>query len=429
MNTECAWVGAHSLFLQVIGMKFESKAHPRLFVVIFLHALLLTGAGCDKASDLIEEAKESVSSATEDAATPDVPAVEQPSMPQQPAASAPEPPSPAEVLASFEKLKPHEITDVAIQTLASSPEAAAQVRELNLQSTNGSLSGAGLQALGELPTLTTLKLSDGKMLPAGLKSLAAATSIRNLDVTATRVDDEVLGAIASSINGLESLNLNGTKISAGAGASVSQLAGLKSLNLSGTQADDTTVAALTGLPLENIILAKTRITDTSIQALIKMPTLKELDVSTTGVTGAGFKGINRSQISSLNVSGTQFGTMGFAALKGCRKMETLHAYRAGLVQNKAANVFRSMPKLRVLNVGSNTLANPALEVFFKGHPALEELHLSNHKQISDAGLRSLVGIKTLKLLNVANCAVGPAGATELKKYIPDCSIVTSAGSF
>lgn len=147
------------------------------------------------------------------------------------------------------------------------------------------------------------------------------------------------------------------------------------------------------------------------------------------MVGGDFKGINRSKIRRLNVGETNFGIEGFIAIRGMKQLEELNVYRAGLVEDTKCNVFKTMPKLRVLNAGGNQLTNAGLKVFFKGHRSLEELQLLNCKAISDAGLAELVGVKTLKVLNLSNTSCTQAGATALKQRLPECRIVTNDGVF
>jgi len=70
-----------------------------------------------------------------------------------------------------------------------------------------------------------------------------------------------------------------------------------------------------------------------------------------------------------------------------------------------------------------------MTVFFKGHKTLEELHLGDNKGITDNGLAALIGVKTLRLLEVSSTGCGAAGAQALKQKLPECTIITSTGKF
>ena len=75
------------------------------------------------------------------------------------------------------------------------------------------------------------------------------------------------------------------------------------------------------------------------------------------------------------------------------------------------------------------VGDPGMEVFFKGHKTLEELQLHLNKNITDNGLAALIGVKTLKMLDVNGTSCGPAGAQALKQKLPECEIRTSNGKF
>jgi hypothetical protein len=68
-------------------------------------------------------------------------------------------------------------------------------------------------------------------------------------------------------------------------------------------------------------------------------------------------------------------------------------------------------------------------VFFKGHKTLEDLRLYSNKGITDNGLAALIGVKTLKNLDVSDTSCGAAGGQALKAKLPECTIRTSNGVF
>lgn len=112
-----------------------------------------------------------------------------------------------------------------------------------------------------------------------------------------------------------------------------------------------------------------------------------------------------------------------------KSLENLNVYQCGLVEHLAANVFRTFPNLKVLNAGNNVLTNAGMDVFFKGHKSLEELHLAGNKGISDQGLAALVAVKTLRIVDVHDTGCTANGATALKAKLPDCKIIISGGTF
>ena len=389
----------------------------------------LTVVGCDKVEGLVEDGKNLVNGEENTVAAP---ASE--TTTQQPTVVAPEPvtpavpagPTPQQIVEQFTSLQPYQITDGALAQLAGSPEAAAAITEIKMG--GAKVSATGLNSLRALTNLETLDASGLPVTPDTLTALGAVASLKNLNLSNSSADDRVVSEL-SQIPHLQTLDLSSTQVTGGSATGLGAMRELTDLNLSGTAADDQTVAGLVALPLRRLELSKTRITNAALPMILKIPTLESLTVSFCGVTGEGFKGFGKSNLKELNVGETGFGIEGFAAIKGMKALENLNVYGAGLVQHKSANVFRTFPKLRILNAGKNGVGDPGMEVFFKGHKTLEELQLHLNKNITDNGLAALIGVKTLKILDVNGTSCGPAGAQALKQTLPECEIRTSNGKF
>ena len=400
----------------------------RRLTSILLVSVAMAGFGCDQAGDVLNDVKSTVTGDPE-AAVSENETTASPSLQDPPTASddpTPQPATAEEVLSSFTKLAPHEISDGALADVVSSTAAAARITELKLQ--GDSVSGDGLKHLSLMPNLSSLTINSDKMSTAELANIAHATSLRNLYLGGSKTDDELLQQLAT-LRQLETLELWATPISPMAANGLSRLQNLKNLDLAGTRIDDTTVAGLDSLSLQSLNLSKTNITDASIAILLNMKTLESLSIAQTEVTGAAFKGYNRASLKQLDVSATQFGIEGFAAIKGMKSLEELNVHNAGLVEHTKANVFRTFPNLKTLNAGANSITDAGMKVFFKGHRSLEELNLDGNKWITNSGLESLVAVKSLKRLYVKDTVVGETGARALKEKLPDCAIVTSKGEF
>lgn len=259
--------------------------------------------------------------------------------------------------------------------------------------------------------------------------LGQLTSLKSLDISGSIANDDVVAKL-TTLENLESLNLNGTPVSPAVGVPLSRFPSLHSLNLASTAVDDSTVAAVSQLPIQELDLMRTRITNVSILTLKKLKSLKVLNVAFTQVSGESFKGFGNGALRKLNVGETSFGVDGLLAIKGMKSLEDLNVFRAGVVEHKSiASVFRSCPHLRILNAGGNGITNAGMEVFFKGHDSLEELLLNENNGITDQGLSFLIAVKTLKLLELHGTGCSANGAQALKQKLPDCRIVTSHGNF
>ncbi|MDA1229988.1 MAG: hypothetical protein O2856_04370 [Planctomycetota bacterium] len=388
-------------------------------MLILLTIVGMASLGCDQIKSAVNGEKPAV---TEDAqsSTP-APVLPTPGIPIQPPVTA-APPSPDQLLEEFRSLKPHEITDRTLARVASRPESASAITELEIQ--GDEFTGTGIELLTTMENLTSLSLKCPSLGPEELSLLGRVTSLKTLGIGATKTNDDVVGAL-TALTDLESLDLSMTGISPAAGAPLSRFAHLQVLDLDSTAADDSTIAAITSLPIRILSLNKTNISNASLASIKKLRSLESLEVAFCSVTGAGFQGYGSSGLKRLVVGETPFGLEGFIAIKGMKSLEELNVYNAGLVQHKSANVFRTFPNLKILNAGRSALTNEGMDVFFKGLRPLEELHLMHCNGITDQGLAALVGIKTLKVLEVQGTGCTANGAQTLKQKIPDCKIYTN----
>jgi Leucine-rich repeat (LRR) protein len=340
-----------------------------------------------------------------------------------PAAPSPAPvvgPTPAEIIARFQALQPSEITDGDLTLLASTSGTESTVSQINLTG-NRHVTSSGLAQLATLKTLTSLNLVSSGLSPADLSLVGNVHSLNELILSATQADDTVINSLAA-IPHLQVLDLSGTPITAAAGAGLSKMQELRELKLVDTATDDQFIGLITSLPLQTLRLGRTRVTGAAVPELLRMKSLEVLGVEYNGIPGIAWKGASKANLTELSVAETPFGLEGLDAIKGMDSLEILNIYNTGLVEHKAANVFRSFPKLRVLNAGGNAVSDAGVEVFFKGLKNLEELYLGGNKYITDQGLASLTGLKKLQLLDLNNTNCGQAGALALKKKLPDCKI-------
>lgn len=388
-------------------------------MLILLTIVAMASTGCDQIKSAVNGGKKTVTGDAQ-SSTP-APVLPTPGTPIQPPATT-APPSPEQLLKEFRSLKPDEITDTTLARVASRPESAAAITELEIQSDQ--FTGHGIELLATLENLTSLSLKCPSLRPEELSLLGHITSLKTLAIRSTKTNDDVVGALIPLAE-LESLDLSMTPISPSAGAPLSRFTNLQVLNLDSTAADDSTMAAITSLPIRNLSLNKTRISNASLASIKKLESLESLEVAFCSVTGAGFQGYGSSGLKRLVVGETPFGLEGFIAIKGMKSLEELNVYNAGLVQHKSANVFRTFPKLKMLNAGRNALTNEGMDVFFKGLRCLEELHLMHCNGITDQGLAALVGINTLKILELQGTGCTANGAQALKEKIPDCRIYTN----
>ncbi|MEP7119741.1 MAG: hypothetical protein ABJE95_02480 [Byssovorax sp.] len=175
-----------------------------------------------------------------------------------------------------------------------------------LQLPNASISDAGLRSLRGLARLRHLNLHGcAHVTGLGLRHVRGFALLRSVTLAGTALDDEGLTNL-DDLPGLEHLDLSRTRVT---GAGLSHLAHfrtLRSLDLTGTAIDDRSIRALAGLPLTEIKLGGTGITDAGLEYLEKLPELRRIDLATTAVSDAGLESLRRlPKLSSVELCGTR----------------------------------------------------------------------------------------------------------------------------
>lgn len=361
-------------------------------------------SGCDKVESIVNDVKSDVTGTSESTAAPaENPA--QPAtaeIPQSPVPQTPAPPNPAELVAEFSRIPAGQISDAALRRIVDVPEAAAQITELDLRGSSKSLTSEGLLLVAGLPNLQSLNLSGRRPTAEAVAAIGEKTMLRELEMVGSPVDPTVAGALQN-------------------------LSHLQTLRLDGTAGGDSVAFAVSSLPLEVLSLIGTPLTDAGLQEIGKIQTLKELNVGKTQVTGAAFRALKKLELVYLNASETRFGVDGLINLRGMKSLEELHLFSAHIVEQAKAKVFTTMPNLRILVLGGNQISGPGMHELFKGMKNLEELHLYRTK-VNDFGLSALITCRNLKLVVVENTSCTVAGAQELKKRLPECTIRIDGGS-
>jgi len=401
--------------------------HLRNLPGIIAFFFLFAAAGCEEVNKVVKDVKSEVSGPPASTPQPETPANSAPQN-MAPVSAAPAAgPTAAEIIAGFQKLSSFDITDADLSQLCSSAEAGKTITKIDLTG-NRQVSKAGLAQLASLQNLASLSVTSTDLSPEVLSAIGSIPSLVELLLSSTKTDDSVIAKLTTILR-LQTLDLSATLITPASGTSLSQMRELNVLKLTSTSCNDQLVTMLQDVPLRELRLDKTQITGAAIPELLRIKTLEHLNVDFDNVPGIAWKGASRANLKILSVSSTPFGLDGFQAIKGMNSLEFLNVYAAGLVEHKAADVFGSFPKLRILNAGSNAVTDVGMPEFFKGLKNLEELHLVNNRKISDQGLAALVGLKKLRLLDVYDTNCGQAGALALKAKLPDCKIRTSSGEY
>lgn len=388
--------------------------------------LMLLLPGCDQVQDMIGEGEAKTEPAAAPAGTTSgtttSPAQAQ-STPAQPAAA-----DPAQILSEFRSLRPDQITDSALKRVADVPEAAAQIRELDMSASK--IRSGSLTLLAQFPNLQLVKVSHVKLPAGGFATFSPQSKFSEIELVNTTIDEAGIASLAA-VRSLKRVNLSmSPAINSGGLTPLSQLVELNDLDLSQTRVDSSITPMLASLPLQRLNLSKTSVSDAGLPAIASIRTLRELNLSFCPITGVGFRSaFKSSQLVKLEVAETSFGEAGLLAVRGMKTLEELNVYKAQIAPlNSVRTAFSSLPKLRVLHVGANRVIDAAIAPWFGSCRNLEELNISAHQtMVTNAGLAGLVKLQKLKHLNCANTAVNEQGAAALKQKIPGLEVTVGSG--
>ncbi len=201
------------------------------------------------------------------------------------------------------------------------------------------------------------------------------------------------------------------------------------------------LAQLAGLPkLRSVLLADTKVTDASLEAIGKIPTIENLDLRGCAITNAGmpylsgltklkalkFNGknglckidddgldalANLPNLKVLAFDSVWVGADGLAKLLGAK--EIIELYLADtLVDDDTLPVLLQFPKLQKLRISQTQVSDEGLAVVAKMN-TLIELDLSENSLISDQGMQHVAKLKNLKKLNLWRLELTDTGIGEL----------------
>jgi Leucine-rich repeat (LRR) protein len=151
----------------------------------------------------------------------------------------------------------------------------------------------GMPALATLKNLKRLSLAGDDIRDAGLKSLAGMDQMEDLDLSFCRFTENGLKALAELVN-LKRLGLNQTATNDDALEPVSKFAKLEALSLEYTSVGDKGFAKLSGLPLVELHLDHTNLTDASVKALGSLSKLRYMDLYHTEFTQQGYDSLKKA---------------------------------------------------------------------------------------------------------------------------------------
>jgi len=156
----------------------------------------------------------------------------------------------------------------------------------------------------------------------GLRHLSSAKQLRELDLTATSIDDDDL----KYLRGLREL---------------------RTLNLRMTDISDTGMTEVVRhTKIVELHLLRTRITDTGLKHMGRLPKLKHLDISLTQISDEGVAYLSHCpNLEYLNLGATSITDKSLAVFKNLRNLKKLILTRTNVTDEGVKDLQRALPNL------------------------------------------------------------------------------------
>lgn len=344
------------------------------------------------------------------------------------------------------------VTDAVFEHLA----ALEKIQSLQLQKCPR-ITGVGFAKLACLPKLEIVWLDGSGLTDAGLSELAGGGAILHLVISTTGITDRGLDAILPRLRNLRTLNIDGCSgVTGSSFAHLKGLAALTDINWGRIKGDKTTMspealafigacnslrrlnidsvpltdADLGGLaPLRNVYqlaLSRSRITGTGFAALAEWKQLVNLNVGyETPITGEGLKAIAAAlpQLEQLHLGlGAKLSTEDFRAFGAFKSLRILIVNNSQAVTDDALAAMEPPPALERLDLQGVPLTAAGL-ARWKAPAKLTQLNLHACDALDDTAIPHLKKLTSLSELQIKATGITEAGAAELKKALPNCSVL------
>jgi hypothetical protein len=271
-----------------------------------------------------------------------------------------------------------------------------------------------LQAVA--PKFRGLVLRGGALPTKAIEGLSQWWTPSLLFIEGIPLEAGVLPAIAPLSGGLVALSLRDTGIPFEDG-SIDVITGpydLRFLDLSGTGIRDEDLSRLVsaGPPLDELRLARTRLSAARIEKISRMTSLRALDLSNTRVNNESVARLDHLRsLRRLDLRATAVEDPGMAELAGMTGLMELDA--PFWLTDASAPHLGTLTGLRVLRARAVRLKEEGLK-HLGGLESLLFLELS-HVDVTDAGVEGLLPATSLEVLEIEHCPIGDPGMEVLTR--------------
>jgi Leucine-rich repeat (LRR) protein len=226
-----------------------------------------------------------------------------------------------------------------------------------------------------------------------------------------KITDEDLAKLATAdrgLEGFESLNLQGSKVTNAGMASLKKLPNLKSITVTGTMVNNDGLASIAEIPtLERLEANGNGVKDTGISALKAVPGLRVLFINNAQLTPEGFAALgDLSNLEELHIGDTTLSDATFSGIAALPNLKSLHIHRCG-VSDKSMGMLTHLKEIRELDIGYCPInGNGLLEMEKAG--SFDSIHTLSVVgcPLNQSGAKAISQMTSLEVLLLAHITVG-----------------------
>lgn len=420
--------------------KSDHRADPwsyaSLSAIVFVLATCVAFSGCGGKvptfGELINGKKkeETPAPAPKVAQTPTPPPtrIERPKEPEKPKRA------PQEVIAEFNATPVEQRNNKQLIELASSPETADQITEMNLANAIG-VNDAGLAALPKFEKVEKLSIDGCQYTNNGLANIAKMKSLTSLSMNGGSVADPShncdagLAAI-KEMHQLVSLSLESSGITPKGLAHIATMTQLESLNVARTRFNDDSLEMLAPLVnLKELNISYTLVSDNGFRFLLPFTQLENLKIAHVPIRGDGLKAYSlaKGRAGLRALTAFELPAMDLTGYEGIynfkKSLEYLDLGQAALSDDRFVKAVVPCTKLETLLLHENpSLGDGAMSQIGR-LKNLKRLFFYKNPGITDASINYLGRLRKLESITINVTGVTLEGAQRLKKKLPKCDVV------
>lgn len=255
---------------------------------------------------------------------------------------------------------------------------------------NERVTDAWLERISQVTTLRRLDLANCAVRGEGLRHVAGLAGLRELNLTLTPVSDDALQHLAG-LTELRSLGLASTQCT---GTGFTHLTGLKkleSVNFHFTPLNDAGLKAISQVPLSGRLwFAHTRFTDAGAASLAALTKLKICGIGSKekGSSGEAVAALAGLPLEDLSLLDNQADPIGVAHSVKIATLRRLDLSYAPTVSDDSLPLLAQAPKLEELKISGAKLTDDGLQALATSQ-SLKKISLSGMKTLTLAGVERL----------------------------------------